>query len=100
MTGKDADFRPARHLHFLAQARDSHIGRLEGDENDWRRRVLDNVKRLIELRKTHSALGVNDTTWLHMDFTPGRRVMVWQRGSDDNPVIVVAKSRIFRQRIR
>jgi pullulanase len=72
------------------------FGRLEGDENDWRRRVLDTVKRLIELRKTHPALGVNDTTWLHMDFTPGRRVTVWQRGSDDNPVIVVANFSDFQ----
>ena len=72
------------------------FGRLEGDDNDWRRRVLDNVKRLITLRKTHPGLGVNDTTWLHMDFTPGRRVMVWQRGSDDNPVIVVANFSDFQ----
>ena len=72
------------------------FGRLEGDENAWRRRVLDTVKRLIELRKTHPALGVNDTTWLHMDFTPGRRVMVWQRGSEDNPVIVVANFSDFQ----
>ncbi len=66
------------------------FGRLEGDDNEWRRRILDQVKRLIALRKTHPALGLNDTKWLRMDFTPGRRVMVWQRGSDDNPVIVVA----------
>ena len=72
------------------------FGRLEGADNDWRRRVLDNVKRLITLRKTHPGLGVNDTTWLHMDFTPGRRVMVWQRGSDDNPVIVVANFSDFQ----
>jgi pullulanase len=66
------------------------FGRLEGGDNEWRRGVLDVVKRLIALRKTHPGLGVNDTTFLHMDFTPGRRVMVWQRGSDTNPVIIVA----------
>jgi pullulanase len=71
-------------------------GRLEGADNAWRSRVLDSVKWLIELRKTHPALGVNDTTWLHADFTPGRRVMVWQRGSDDNPVIVVANFSDFQ----
>jgi pullulanase len=64
--------------------------RLEGDGNAWRRRILETVKRLIALRKTHPGLGVNDTSWLHMDFTQGRRVMVWQRGGDDNPVVVVA----------
>jgi pullulanase len=72
------------------------FGRLEGDENEWRRRILDTVKRLIVLRKTHEALGVNDTKWLHMDFTPGRRVMVWQRGTDDNPVVVVANFSDFQ----
>jgi pullulanase len=72
------------------------FGRLEGPENEWRRRVLGNVKRLIALRKTHPGLGVNDTKWLHMDFTPGRRVLVWQRGGDDNPVIVVANFSDFQ----
>lgn len=70
--------------------------RLQGDDNAWRRQVLDNVKRLIALRKTHPALGVNDTTWLHMDFTPGRRILVWQRGSDDDPVVVVANFSDFQ----
>jgi pullulanase len=67
-----------------------NFSKLEGDENAWRREVLNTVKNLIQLRKTHPALGVNDTKWLHADFTPGRRVMAWQRGSDDNPVVVVA----------
>lgn len=72
------------------------FGRLEGPSNEWRRDVLTTVKRLIELRKSHPALGVNDTKWLHMDFTPGRRIMVWQRGSDDNPVIIVANFSDFQ----
>jgi pullulanase len=72
------------------------FSRLEGDDNAWRRSVLDLVKKLITLRKTHPALGVNDTKWLHGDFTPGRRVMAWQRGGDDNPVVVVANFSDFR----
>jgi 1,4-alpha-glucan branching enzyme len=72
-----------------------NFSRLEGDRNEWRRRVLEMVKRLITLRKTHPALGVNDTSWLHMDFTPGRRIMVWQRGTADNPVVVVANFSAF-----
>jgi 1,4-alpha-glucan branching enzyme len=56
----------------------------------WRQDVLNCVKNLIQIRKTHPALGVNDTKWLHQDPTPGRQIYVWQRGSDDNPVIVVA----------
>ena len=54
------------------------------------------MKRLIALRKAHPALGVNDTAWLHTDFTPGRRILVWQRGSDDNPVVVVANFSNFQ----
>jgi len=72
------------------------FSRLEGNDNDWRRSALDLVKKLIALRKTHPALGVNDTKWLHGDFTPGRRVMAWQRGGDDNPVVVVANFSDFQ----
>lgn len=67
-----------------------NFSRLEGPENQWRRNVLGHVQRLIELRKSHPALAVNEVTFLHADFTSGRRVMVWQRGQDENPVIVVA----------
>ena len=56
----------------------------------WRQDVLTCVKNLIEVRKTHPALGVNSTKWLFIDPTPGRQIYVWQRGSDDNPVVVVA----------
>jgi pullulanase len=56
----------------------------------WRQDVLNCVKNLIQIRKTHPALGVNDTKWLHQDRTPGREIHVWQRGNDDNPVVVVA----------
>jgi pullulanase len=56
----------------------------------WRQHVLSCVKNLIQLRETHPALGVNDTKWLHQDPTPGRQIYVWQRGTDDNPVVVVA----------
>ncbi len=70
--------------------------RLEGDDNAWRRDVLSSVKNLIGVRKTHPALGVNDTKWLHSDFTPGRRVMAWQRGSDDNPVVILANFSDFQ----
>lgn len=67
-----------------------NFSRLDGNENQWRRNVLAHVKRLIALRKTHPALSVNETKFLHVDFTPGRRILVWQRGADNDPVIVVA----------
>jgi pullulanase len=73
-----------------------NFSRLEGPENQWRRNVLTHVKRLIELRKTHPALAVNETRFLHTDFTPGRRVLVWQRGDDSDPVIVVANFSDFQ----
>ena len=67
-----------------------NFSRLEGGDNAWRRSVLTHVKRLIALRATHPALAMNDTEFLHTDFTPGRRVLVWQRGHASDPVIVVA----------
>jgi 1,4-alpha-glucan branching enzyme len=59
-------------------------------EDAWRQDVLNCVKNLIQMRKTHPALGVNDTKWLFHDPTPGRQIYAWQRGGDDNPVVVVA----------
>ncbi|MGH2356251.1 MAG: DUF3459 domain-containing protein, partial [Chloroflexota bacterium] len=56
----------------------------------WRRRVFDYVARLVRCRTTAGALAVNDTRFLHADFTEGKRVVVWQRGRDDDPVVVVA----------
>lgn len=56
----------------------------------WRQDVLSCVKNLIQIRKTHPSLGVNDTKWLHHDPTPGRQIYAWQRGGDDNPIVVVA----------
>ncbi|MEU4689973.1 alpha-amylase family glycosyl hydrolase [Actinoplanes sp. NPDC023714] len=57
----------------------------------WRRRVFDHVARLVRLRHEAEALSVNDTRFLHTDFTGGRRVLVWQRGrSADTPVVVIA----------
>lgn len=48
------------------------------------------VSRLVKLRTSHPALSVNDTEFIHIDFTPGRRVLVWRRGSVQDPVVVVA----------
>jgi pullulanase len=66
------------------------FSRLEGDENAWRTRILEFVSRLVKLRTSHPALGRNEVDFIHADFTPGRRIMAWKRGSDDNPVVVVA----------
>lgn len=52
--------------------------------------MLDYVKRLVHLRTTRSALGLNETKFLHFDPFDGKQVVAWQRGRDDDPVVVVA----------
>lgn len=59
-------------------------------EDDWRSRVFQQVARLVRLRTTSDALATNDTAFIHVDFSEGKRVLVWQRGSQENPIIVVA----------
>jgi len=56
----------------------------------WRKNVFDYVSRLIRLRTTSPALAVNDTDFIHVDFTEGKRVLVWKRGQGDRVVIMVA----------
>jgi glycosidase len=57
----------------------------------WRQRVFTHVARLVRLRQEAPALSVNDTAFLHADFTAGRRVLAWCRGGPQHdPVVVVA----------
>lgn len=56
-----------------------------------RRRIIAYVSRMVKVRTSTPALGVNDVDFIHMDFDAGKRVMVWKRGGIGNdPVIVVA----------
>jgi len=71
-----------------------NYGRLS-DRSDplhaMRMRIFDYVARLVRLRTRHPGLGVNDTSFIHADFTPGRRVIAWQRGAPgQTPVVVIA----------
>jgi pullulanase len=59
------------------------------DEPD-RRQLFDYVAQLVKLRTTHPALSINDINFFHVDFQEGKRVVVWRRGSNNDPVIVVA----------
>jgi glycosidase len=59
-------------------------------QDAWRRRVFETVARLVRLRTSSDALAGNDTAFLHFDRTGGRRVAVWRRGGDADPVVVVA----------
>ncbi|WP_433964667.1 hypothetical protein [Tunturiibacter gelidiferens] len=57
-----------------------------------RQDLLAYVSRLVHLRTSSRALGVNDTSFLHVDFNDGKRVLAWQRGpgSDGSLVVVLA----------
>lgn len=60
-------------------------------QDDWRQRIFQYVARLVRLRKSFDALAVNNTQFIHVDFSEGKRVLVWQRGNQpDNLVVVVA----------
>jgi 1,4-alpha-glucan branching enzyme len=58
----------------------------------WRRELFDYVARLVRFRIDSRALGVNDTRFIHTDFTAGRRILAWLRGvpGREDPVVVVA----------
>jgi pullulanase len=60
-------------------------------DEDWRKRIFDYVARLVKFRTESAALCVDDTTFIHVDFNDGKRVLVWRRGREDQmPVVVVA----------
>jgi 1,4-alpha-glucan branching enzyme len=58
----------------------------------WRRELFDYVARLVRFRIASSALGTNDTRFIHADFSAGRRILAWVRGvpGREDPVVVVA----------
>jgi glycosidase len=58
--------------------------------DDWRQRIFNYVARLVRFRTTSEALATNDTNFIHVDFNEGKRVVVWQRGTGDRIVVVVA----------
>ena len=77
-----------RPIHSAKEVDPVNFNRLQ---DPWRQRVFTHVARLVRLRQSAPALSVNDTAFIHVDFTPGRRVLAWQRGRpDDDPVVVVA----------
>ncbi|HEY7167305.1 MAG TPA: alpha-amylase family glycosyl hydrolase [Candidatus Binatia bacterium] len=60
--------------------------------DDWRTRIKEYVSRLIKLRTSYEALGVNDVDFIHTDMNDGKRVIVWRRGiaGSDKQVVVLA----------
>lgn len=61
-------------------------------DEPFRRRIFDYVARLVKLRTSEEALGLNDTDFIHVDFGEGKRVLAWRRGRADaaSQVVVVA----------
>ncbi len=55
----------------------------------WRQRLFDYVARLVRFRTAYEALAVNDTTFIHVDFHDGKRVLVWQRGRESSGQLTV-----------
>jgi pullulanase len=64
----------------------------KGDPDEpMRRRIFNYVARLVKFRTGNEALAVDDTEFIHVDFTAGKRVLVWKRGGpSEDPVVVVA----------
>ncbi|HET9766486.1 MAG TPA: alpha amylase, partial [Thermoanaerobaculia bacterium] len=58
-------------------------------EEPWRRRLFAYVSRLVHLRTRSEALASNDTDLIHVDLTPGRRVLAWLRGPRGGEAMVV-----------
>jgi pullulanase len=61
-------------------------------DQPWRQSIFNYVSNLVKYRIATPPLGVNDTSFIHVDFTEGKRVLVWQRGrvGIDDPVVVIA----------
>lgn len=59
-------------------------------EDAWRQRVFRYVSRLVKFRTTSRALSVNETQFIHIDFSEGKRTLAWQRGTGEDLVVVVA----------
>ena len=56
-----------------------------------RHAIFEYVARLVKFRTSQPALGVNDTSFIQVDFGDNKRVLVWQRGmAGQDPVVVIA----------
>ena len=86
---QDIDFQDATNPNDLKQTDPVDYGRLA--TTPWRQELFGRVARLVRFRTLAPALSVNDTNFIHADFTDGKRLLAWHRGgSGDEPVVVVA----------
>ena len=66
-----------------------HFALLQSDP--MHQAILNYVAPLIKFRTTQPALSVNDTSFIQVDFSDNKSVLVWQRGmAGQDPVVVVA----------
>jgi pullulanase len=86
-----------QHDLFDSNGRVTHEGGKQVDPVNFsrfddpdRNELFKYVSRLVHLRTSHPALAVNDVKFIHVDFEVGKRVVIWQRGSNSDPVVVVA----------
>lgn len=56
----------------------------------WRRDLFDYVARLVKFRTISPALASDDVKLLHVDCTAGKQVVVWQRGTGRDRVLILA----------
>jgi glycosidase len=60
-------------------------------QDPFRQAIFQYVSRLVRLRTSQPSLGANDTEFIHVDFSDGKRVLAWKRGMPgQDPVVVVA----------
>lgn len=86
-----------QHDLFGAQGQVTHQGGKQVDPVNFsrlydadRQELFHYVARLVKLRTRHPALALDDTDFIHVDFQENKRVLVWQRGTAADPVVVVA----------
>ncbi|HEY9830847.1 MAG TPA: alpha-amylase family glycosyl hydrolase [Stenomitos sp.] len=58
-------------------------------KDDWRQRIFQYVARLVRFRTSSDALAVDHTKFIQVDMSEGKRVLVWQRGNQADPLVVV-----------
>lgn len=80
------------HVHLTDDSKQIDPVNFDRMSDGWRKDLFDYVARLVKLRTTCRALWSDEIQFIHVDFSEGKRVLAWTRGSMalGGPVIVVA----------
>jgi pullulanase len=85
------EFADQHDLPWTSDAKQTDPVNFDRLADPWRRRVFEYVSNIVRFRQDAEALAVNDTTFIHIDQTPGRAIFVWVRGAPgQDPVVVIA----------